>query len=174
MCIRDRDGLSESPLLPLRPGTRIYAEGIDPSVLTERAAVVTDPHEAEVIVVRTASADHADPAKGWMGSLHQGSLEYDKAFVDHLRRLISIAPTLIDVHLRRPGVLTPLMDAAALIGSFGTEDRPFLDVLFGDAAFEGSLPFDLPRSQTAVEGSRSDVPHDTADPLFRFGHGLRC
>jgi beta-glucosidase len=25
----------------------------------------------------------------------------------------------------------------------------------------------------AVEASRSDVPYDTEDPLFRFGHGLR-
>jgi beta-glucosidase len=24
-----------------------------------------------------------------------------------------------------------------------------------------------------VEASRSDVPFDTADPLFTFGHGLR-
>ena len=27
-------------------------------------------------------------------------------------------------------------------------------------------------SAAAVEASRSDVPFDTADPLFRFGHGL--
>lgn len=164
---------SGTPLLPLRPGLRVYAEGIDARVLAERARVVTDPAEADVIVVRTASADHADPAKGWMGSLHQGSLEYDDAFIDHLQHLTATAPTVIDVHLRRPGVLTPLMGAAALIGSFGTEDRPFLDVLFGEASPQGSLPFDLPRSQAAVEASRSDVPHDTADPLFRFGHGLR-
>jgi beta-glucosidase len=26
---------------------------------------------------------------------------------------------------------------------------------------------------TAVEANRPDVPFDTADPLFRFGHGLR-
>jgi len=25
----------------------------------------------------------------------------------------------------------------------------------------------------AVAASRSDVPFDTADPIFRFGHGLR-
>jgi beta-glucosidase len=26
---------------------------------------------------------------------------------------------------------------------------------------------------SAVRASRPDVPFDTADPLFRFGHGLR-
>ena len=45
-------------------------------------------------------------------------------------------------------------------------------MLFGDARPEGRLPFDLPSSMRAVEDSRSDVPYDTAEPLFRFGHGL--
>ncbi|MGW9631547.1 hypothetical protein ACWGST_12665 [Agromyces sp. NPDC055520] len=27
-------------------------------------------------------------------------------------------------------------------------------------------------SMAAIEASRPDVPFDTADPLFRFGHGL--
>jgi beta-glucosidase len=38
---------------------------------------------------------------------------------------------------------------------------------------QGKLPFDLPSSMAAVVASRPDVPFDTADPLFRFGHGLR-
>ena len=37
----------------------------------------------------------------------------------------------------------------------------------------GSLPFDLPGSMDAVIASRSDVPFDTAEPTFRFGHALR-
>ena len=49
----------------------------------------------------------------------------------------------------------------------------YLDVVFGAAQPGGSLPFDLPQSMAAVEASRSDVPFDTADPLFTFGHGLR-
>ena len=64
-------------------------------------------------------------------------------------------------------------DAAALLASYGSSDEAFLDVVFGDAQPEGSLPFDLPRSMAAVMASRSDVPFDTADPVFRFGHGLR-
>nr|WP_231979939.1 glycoside hydrolase family 3 C-terminal domain-containing protein [Tessaracoccus coleopterorum] len=37
---------------------------------------------------------------------------------------------------------------------------------------QGRLPFDLPSSMEAVVASDPDVPFDTADPLFRFGHGL--
>lgn len=161
------------PLLPLARGCRVYAEGMDRDALYGWADVVADPSEADVIVVRTASADHADPSKGWMGSLHQGSLEFDPAELEHLQQLMAAAPTVIDVHLRRPGVLTPLTAATALLGSFGTQDHPFLQVLFGESGPTGTLPFDLPRSQAAVEASRSDVPHDTQDPLFRYGHGLR-
>jgi len=57
--------------------------------------------------------------------------------------------------------------------SFGRDAAAFLDVVFGKAAPEGALPFDLPGSMAAVLASRSDVPYDIQDPLFRFGHGLR-
>jgi beta-glucosidase len=45
-------------------------------------------------------------------------------------------------------------------------------VLTGEATPQGHLPFEIPRSMDAVRASRSDVPFDTEDPLFRFGHGL--
>ncbi len=52
--------------------------------------------------------------------------------------------------------------------------RAFLDLVFGHAVPRGRLPFDLPSFTQAVLDSRSDVAFDTADPLFRFGHGLSC
>jgi len=51
--------------------------------------------------------------------------------------------------------------------------HPSLRRITGRFSPQGSLPFDLPRSMRAVEESRPDVPFDTADPLFRFGDGLR-
>jgi beta-glucosidase len=44
-------------------------------------------------------------------------------------------------------------------------------VVFGAGIAVRGLPFDLPSSTRSVEESRSDVPFDTADPLFRFGDG---
>jgi beta-glucosidase len=82
-------------------------------------------------------------------------------------------PTLIDVFLARPAVLTGLVDAAdAVFGSFGVDDRILLDAATGRAPLSGRLPFDLPRSLSAVTAAREDVPFDTEHPLFRFGHGL--
>ncbi|MCX4870058.1 hypothetical protein OG298_02695 [Streptomyces sp. NBC_01005] len=42
----------------------------------------------------------------------------------------------------------------------------------GRARAVGRLPYELPRSMAAVEASRSDVPHDTADPVSPFGADL--
>ncbi|CRK18803.1 hypothetical protein BN1723_011697 [Verticillium longisporum] len=57
--------------------------------------------------------------------------------------------------------------------SFSRHDA-FLDIVFGVDGWapEGKLPFDMPRSMAAVEASKEDVPFDTEDPLFEFGHGL--
>ena len=90
----------------------------------------------------------------------------DDAGVVQLRDDLAIVQTV--------DFFTPIVDvAAAIVANYGANARALLDVLVGDARPEGSLPFDLPSSMGAVEANRPDVPFDTDDPLFRFGHGLR-
>ncbi|WP_425556133.1 glycoside hydrolase family 3 C-terminal domain-containing protein [Glycomyces endophyticus] len=67
---------------------------------------------------------------------------------------------------------SPRLVPAARPVSCGTSARALLDVLTGKDAPRGRLPFDVPSSTEAVAASRPDVPFDTKDPLFRFGHGL--
>ena len=82
-------------------------------------------------------------------------------------------PVIVDLYLDRPAILGPLADdAAAIIVNFGCAEEPLLDVLFGAAAPQGRLPFELPRSMAAVRASRPDLPSDTADPLYPHGSGL--
>ena len=82
-------------------------------------------------------------------------------------------PAVIDIYLDRPAVIPELeAEAAALLGSFGASDRALLDVIFGDTAPTGKLPFELPLSMEAVERQQEDVPYDSEDPLFEFGFGL--
>jgi beta-glucosidase len=70
-------------------------------------------------------------------------------------------------------VLTEIAaECAALMGSYGSADDAVLDVVFGRAKAGGRLPFELPRSMDAVRAQHEDVPHDSADPLYAFGHGL--
>ena len=47
-----------------------------------------------------------------------------------------------------------------------------LDVIFGRFAPTGKLPFELPSSMEAVRRQKEDVPYNSEDPLFAFGHGL--
>lgn len=51
-------------------------------------------------------------------------------------------------------------------------DETVLDVIFGQFNPQGKLPFELPSSMQAVRKQKEDVPHDSEDPLFEFGHGL--
>jgi beta-glucosidase len=82
-------------------------------------------------------------------------------------------PTVVGVFLDRPAILGPLTEvAAAVVANWGVSSEALLDVLTGAAVAQGRLPFDVPRSMAAAEASRPDVPFDTEEPLFRFGHGL--
>jgi beta-glucosidase len=160
-------------ILPLRKGCRIYLEGVSEDAAAGYGDVVGDPAGADVALLRLKAPYEPRPG-GFEAMFHAGSLEFAAEERDHHAAICSAVPTIVDVYLDRPAVLTELADAAAaLLGSYGSSDEAFLDVVFGAAQPEGSLPFDLPRSMVAVAASRSDVPFDTADPIFRFGHGLR-
>ncbi|MGY4710385.1 glycoside hydrolase family 3 protein [Mycolicibacterium sp. CBM1] len=158
-------------LLPLARGVKVYAPHV--GSLGDDGVKVDDPAEADVALLRL-KAPYTPRAEGMAALFHHGSLEFD---ADELRQILDVCdtlPTIVDVYLDRPAVLTPLVDTgAAVIVNFGVTESALLDVLFGKSAPGGSLPFDLPRSDAAVAASRTDVPFDTADPLFRFGFGLR-
>ena len=164
--------LANSSVLPLAEGIPVYLDGIDPSVAARYAKVVSDPAAAEVALVRR-SAPFDARTNGFEAFFHAGRLDYPP---DELAPLLSLAgtlPTVVDVLLDRPAVLTPLAgEVAALTGSFGASDEALLDVLFGRHPATGTLPFELPSSMDAVVASKEDVPNDTSAPLFPYGHGL--
>jgi beta-glucosidase len=160
-------------LLPLRKGRKLHLEGVSEEIASRYGNVVSTPGDADVALLRL-KAPYEPRSGGFEAMFHAGSLEFPSQERDHHADICSTVPTIADVYLDRPAVLTDLASgAAALFASYGSSDEAFLDILFGDAQPEGSLPFDLPRSMAAVLASPSDVPFDTAEPVFRFGHGLR-
>lgn len=162
-----------APTLPLARGLRLYVEGIAPEVAAEYGEVVGTPAEADVAILRL-QAPYEQRATMFENFFHAGSLDFADETVAHVREVAASVPTVVDVFLDRPAILAPFAgDVAAIVANYGASARALLDVLVGDARPEGSLPFDLPSSMAAVEANRPDVPFDTADPLFRFGHGLR-
>jgi beta-glucosidase len=162
-----------APVLPLAHGISIYAEGIDLSIVSEFGRVVEDPTDADIAILRLPAP--FEPREGVMEALfHQGSLEFTADTIQHVRSLAGCVPVVVEIFLERPAILGPIVDAAAaVVATYGTNSRALLEVLFGDASPQGKLPFDVPSSMEAVLASRPDVPFDTKDPLFRFGHGLR-
>lgn len=159
-------------VLPLSEGTRVYLRGVDADVAADYAEVTTDPGDAAFAIVRLEGAYEA--RKGTLERFfHAGSLAYSTEALGQLLPLLERVPTVVVVHLERPVVLPEIAQrAAALVGSFGASDRAVLDVLFGRDEPKGKLPFDLPSSMAAVLAQRPDVPFDTSNPLYRFGHSL--
>jgi beta-glucosidase len=160
------------PTLPFTRGIRLYVEGVAPELAAEYGEVVATPEEADLAILRL-QAPYEQRTTVFENFFHAGSLDFPDETVAHVREVAASVPTVVDVFLDRPAILTPFAgEAAALVGDFGANPRALLDVLSGAARPEGRLPFDLPSSMAAVEANRPDVPFDTADPLFRFGHGL--
>ena len=68
-----------------------------------------------------------------------------------------------------------VLDAGALLATFGVSDQAQLAVITGQSAPRGRLPFALPASRRAVLEQHPDAPGyaDTTDgALFPFGFGL--
>lgn len=164
--------LSTVPGLPFARGAKLYVEGIDAEVAAAYGEVVNTLAEADLAVLRL-QAPYEQRGSMFENFFHAGSLEFSSGVVDHVREVAASVPTVVDVFLDRPAILTPLVEpGVALTGNWGANAAALLDVLSGAVPATGQLPFDIPRSMAAVEASRPDVPFDTADPLFRFGHGL--
>lgn len=164
--------LTNDGTLPMPRGAKIYVEGVDPRVVAGYGTVVASPQEADVALLRIAAPFEERPT-AFENLFHSGSLDFTDEAIAHIRDVAAAAPTVLDVYLDRPAILTPVVDdAAAVTVNWGASPEALLDVLFGASPPVGRLPFDLPISMEAVRANRPDVPFDTADPLFRFGHGL--
>lgn len=159
--------------LPLGSETRIYVENINPTVAAEYATVVETLEEADVAILRVETPFETGP--GFFGRIHHGNLTFQGEALEHIQETMRTKPTVVSIYLDRPAVIPELAKgAAALLGTFGAGDQALLDVIFGEFAPTGKLPFELPSSMEAVEKQKEDVPYDSEGPLFEFGFGLTC
>jgi beta-glucosidase len=159
--------ISNDGVLPLKEGVRVYADGL------AYEAAAGSPGEADVAIVRR-NAPFEPRTNGMIESFfHAGDLNFKEPELSALLDLARTVPTVLVLHLERPAVIPELVEAcAAVVAVFGASDEAVLDVLFGRVSPEGRLPFELPSSMDAVRAQLPDVPGDSPDPLFRFGHGL--
>jgi beta-glucosidase len=158
--------------LPVSTDQAVYIENIGSSAAARLGRVVDEPADADLAVLRLNAPYEPRPG-GFESFFHAGSLEFAEGERDRILRICEQVPTIIVLFLDRPAIVPELAGAAAaFLVEFGARDDAVVDVLLGEALARGRLPFDLPSSTEAVTKSRSDVPFDTADPVFRFGDGI--
>lgn len=161
-----------APVLPFARGAKLYVEGLSPERVEAYGRVVATPAEADVAILRL-QAPYEQRATHFENFFHAGSLDFPAEVLARVAEVSSQVPTVVDVFLDRPAILEPIVESsAAVVANWGVSPEALLDVLTGAVPAQGRLPFDIPRSMAEVAAARPDVPFDTENPLFRFGHGL--
>jgi beta-glucosidase len=169
---------NKKQLLPIKSaGKKVFLVGIDTAPATQHGfTVVKTADEADLVIIRADTPfELLHPGYFFGARQHEGRLDFragDPTY-DVLVSASAKKPTIFVVNLDRPAILTNVKDkVTALLGSFGISDTALLDVITGNGAPMGHLPFELPSSMQEVLAQKSDVPYDTAHPLYKFGYGL--
>ena len=166
---------NENSTLPLeQKKLKVYIENINRETVANYAEVVATPEEADFAIIRLNTPWY--PAKTdvpFAKGFHHGDLNFKGDEKQRIIDLLNKVPTVVDIYLDRPAVIPEIADAAkALIANYGASDESVCEVLFGNIAPQGKLPFELPSSMEAVKNQKTDVPYDSENPLFKFGFGL--
>jgi beta-glucosidase len=163
---------NEKNILPLKSGLKFYIENIKPEAIAQYCEVVDDISKADIAILRLNAP--YEKRKGMMeGYFHAGELDFKEPEKTRILNIVNQVPTIVDIYLERPAVIPEIAEkSAALLGHFGANDDAILDILFGKFNPQGKLPFELPSSMEAVRKQKEDVPYDSENPLFEFGHGL--
>ena len=136
---------------------------------------IKNPEEADFAIIRVSTpwvpVESKNPiARGF----HHGDLDFKGKELQEILEICNKVPTIFNIYIDRPAVITDIDNVAiAVIADYGASDKALLDVLFGLAQPEGKLPFELPVSMDAVNNQKEDLPYDSKEPLYKFGHGLR-
>ncbi len=159
--------------LPLSGDLRIYVENISEEVAGNYAAVVDSLDDADVAILRLQTPWEEMNGNFIEAMFHQGQLNFDTSELNRILEITREKPTVICMYLDRPAVIPEIANSViGLLGEFGAYDDAVLDVVFGKFNPTAKLPFELPSSMNAVEKQFEDVPYDSENPLFPFGHGL--
>lgn len=173
--------LKNDGILPLGEGRgrKVWLYNISPEVAKANGFVPVDsPDKADLALLRIATPyENLHPNYFFGRFFHEGSLAYKDDNAD-LRAVEAAAaahiPSVVSIYLDRAAILTPIAPLTkGLIANFGVSDAALFDVLTGRAPAQGRLPFELPSSEAAVAAQKPDTPHDSKDPLYPIGFGLK-
>jgi beta-glucosidase len=165
--------LAEGPALPLRGRPKLYIENIDQALAGTYGEVVGSPDQADVAILRLRAPYEPRNSLPIEHFFHAGDLTFPADELARIAAVLAQTPTIVEIYLDRPAVIPEIAaGCAGLLASFGASDAAVLDIIFGRVAPTARLPFELPSSMDAVREQKPDLPYDSVDPLFAFGHGL--
>lgn len=166
---------NEDNFLPLNKGIKVFVQGIDAESFRTYAEVVKTPDKADVIIQKLTTPTSPPPdAAGFLEKLFpQGRLDFPEEELREILDLISQKPTVTILSINRPPVV-PEIDkgSKAMVAEFEIEDDIICEMIFGEFNPSGKLPIEIPSSMQAVEKQFEDMPYDSENPLYPFGHGL--
>lgn len=161
------------PFLPLSGRPKIYVENIAPDVVDAYGQVVATVEDADIAILRLQAPYQPRDGNFLERLFHAGDLDFKEPEKGRILGILAQVPTIVDIYLDRPAVISEIAEqSVALLANFGADPRALLDVVFGRFTPSGRLPFELPSSMEAARKQKSDVPYDSENPLFPFGHGL--
>ncbi len=165
--------LANNGALPFTRGAKLYVEGIPAEVAAEYGEVVATPAGADLAVLRVQAPFTPSGPSVFESFFHSGPLDFPSDALAHIAEVSAAVPTAVDVFLDRPAIIAPIVDSAnAVVANWGVSSANLLDVLSGASPARGKLPFDVPRSTSAVEASHSDVAFST--PTRSSASGTAC
>ncbi len=164
---------AEGAFLPQAGRPKVYVENVDREIVGRYADVVETPREADLAILRLRTPWRR-MGRGFLEKIfHQGDLDFEPQEKARILQVLDAVPTVVDIYLERGAVIPEIAErCAALLATFNVADDAVLDVVFGQFNPGGKLPFEMPRSMEAVRAQREDVPYDSENLLFPFGHGL--
>ncbi len=170
----DRFPGQDHKTLPLKEGIKIYVRNVDPKIAAQYGTVVDNPEDADIAILRLNTPWYPVESNIPMAKMfHHGDLDFKGAQKDSILQLLNAVPTVVDIYLDRPAVISEISaKAKGLLADFGASDAAVLDIIFGKSRPGGHLPMELPSSMEAVRNQKTDVPYDSKDPLYKFGYGL--
>ena len=102
-----------------------------------------------------------------------GPLDFTPEEIKRIKSLAKIKPVILVMSLKRPTVFSEIADVSdAIIADFQVQENILLEMIYGKFSPSGKLPFEIPSSVEAVKDQKEDLPYDSVNPLFKFGHGL--
>lgn len=165
--------LKNKNILPIQKEDKIFFDGFNKELIKKYNYSVS-PEDSDYILIKLSSPSGRFEAKYEMQKmLGGGPLDFTSEEIKRIKSLAKIKPVILVMSLKRPTVFSEIANVSdAIIADFQVQENILLEMIYGKFSPTGKLPFEIPSSIEAVKDQREDLPYDSVNPLFKFGHGL--